>query len=168
MTKYDSCRPFTCGSILASQHNLLSFNGLNQVPCIVASSQIIVGEHFCSCFWHSGTTDFQVTSVRLHSSDQVPGLAEVTRRGPTAKKNTRTHFPSQFPPPPRSPVNLFCEIPPRVSVSLAALPSPEMRSLRRARLIFTRWDCDRMESGERGKDEGGVMWFLSGKSEYGN
>lgn len=107
------------------------------------------------------------------SSDQVDprrcsrGLTEVAQRGLTAQKNTHIHFPSQFPPP-RSPVNLFCEIPRRVSASLAALPSPGMRSLRRARLIFTRWDCDRMESGERGKDEGGVIWFRSGKSEYGN
>lgn len=95
------------------------------------------------------------------------GLTEVTQHGVTAKKNTHIHFPSQFPPP-RSPVNLFCEIPRRVSASLAAPPSPEMRSLRRARLIFTRWDCDRMESGKRDEGEGGVMWLRSGKSEYGN
>lgn len=98
-------------------------------------------------------------------STRVPAGSPSMERA--EKKNTHIHFPSQFPPP-RSPVNLFCEMPRRVSASLAALPSPEMRSLRPARLIFTRWDCDRMENGERGEDEGGVIWFRSGKSEYGN
>lgn len=87
------------------------------------------------------------TGVGRPSSNQVDprGLTEVTQHGVTAKKNTHLHFPSRFPPP-HSPVNLFCEILWRVSASLAAPPSPEMRSLRRVRLIFTRWDCDRMES----------------------
>lgn len=111
------------------------------------------------------------TSLGCLSSDQEDprgcsrGLTEVTQHGVMAKKNTHVRFPSQFPPP-RSPVNLFCEILRRVSASLAAPPSPETRSLRRAQLIFARWNCDRMESGERGDDQGGVMWCRSGKSEW--
>lgn len=149
---------------------------------------MIINEHLYSCFWHSKTTYFRgglsdwtqfgcswvleiPTSLGCLSSDQEDargcsrGLSEVTQHGVTATKNTHVRFPSRFPPP-RSPVNLFCEILRRVSASLAAPPSPETRSLRRARLIFARRDCDGMESGERGDDRGGVMWCRSGKSEW--
>lgn len=147
---------------------------------LVKNSKLSALAKFCLHLWtaqdHTDTHSYCKFNGRgklcpsgHYSSDQVDtwwcsrGLTEVTHSQWQHKKTLLIHFPSLFPPL-RSPVNLFCEIQQCLSASLTAPLSPEMGSLMRVQLIFTRWDCDGKEGRERGEGRG--IWFS--QWEYGN
>lgn len=86
------------------------------------------------------------------------GLTEGRSLREAARRNTGAHlfFPSRRSPPPRSPVNLFCETQPCLSGSLTPPLSPEMGSVMQAGSYL---QGGRKRSAE---DEADGMQFLCG------